>query len=117
VGHFDRSAQPKPRAPKPFIPERLKRLDNELHETRERDFDYVYATRGTHRIKICIARVKQPDSPDYQFVSTASVGGKVHRAFGHVPSHAISRILKQLDWAVSKLDNERLAIACGYMAA
>lgn len=83
-----------------------------------KDFEYLYATRRDHRIRICVTRIAKIDSPaDYRFVATCSVGGRVHRCFGHVPSQAVGRLITQLSHAVSRLDFERNMIASGRVAA
>ena len=103
MGHFEKSEKPK-RLPE--IPDRLIRLNREL-TTNAKGFDYVWAVRDEYRIKVCIARVRTPNRGDYEFVATCSVGGKVHRAFGCLPSQAFVKVVQSLSWTISKLSYER----------
>lgn len=96
----------------PEVPERLIRLDRELKTERTKDYDYLYAVRDNrygerYRIKVAVMRIPSAQPGDYEFVATASVGGKVHRQHHFTPSGAFAKIVNSLPWTVSKLSYER----------
>src|SRR4051812_30141631 len=103
MGHFDNSSKPK-RLPE--IPARLARLNREL-TTNEKAFDYVWAVRNECRIRVCVARIRQVNKGDCEFVATCSIGGKVHRAFGYLPSMAFVNLTDSIRWILARLSYER----------
>jgi hypothetical protein len=93
---------------KPVVEEsRLARLDREMHVERSKHFEYVYATRNEFRIRVCISRIRDAQPGDYRYVATCSIGGHVHRVFGHLPSHAFTTLAERLRHVTRKLSYQR----------
>ena len=112
MGYFDRAPKSERLAIAP-LPERLVRLDNEL-ESGSKDIDFVYAVRKNelgddYRIRVAVTHVGRSAQKDFgfQFMATAFVGGKRHRAYGHKPSHAYVKAVEQLRWTTTRLTWER----------
>lgn len=84
------------------LPERLQRLNRELAVERSKDFDYLYAVRGEHRIRVCVFRADQPG-----FIATCKIAGRVHRYSGDLPSYAFTKLTRSLEWITSRLDFEK----------
>lgn len=84
------------------LPERLQRLNREMAIERSKDFDYLFAVRGEHRIKVCVFRADRNG-----FVATCEIAGRVHRYTSELPSGAFARLTTSLLWVTSRLDYEK----------
>ena len=85
------------------LPERLRRLNQELAIDQVKDFDNnLYAIRNGHRFQISVFRNSR-----LGFVATCKAAGHVHRYEGKLPSDAFMKCVESLKWVVSRLDHEK----------
>lgn len=98
MGCFDKASRPRQ---VPELPQRLRRLDEDLMVNRVKDFETLNATHGEYKIAVRIFRIKD------EYIAYVRYQGIERRTFGRKPSDAWYKMVQKLGSIVTKLDFDK----------